>query len=250
MNRVAGKVAIVTGAASRNGIGFATAKLLLDEGAAVVLSDVSPAVRERASELGPNAIGLEHDVADEQQWIAVISEATERFGGVDIVVNNAGITLRGPVDELSLETWKRVNEVNLTGTFLGCKHAVSTMRSQGRGGAIVNLGSISGIVGIRGSGAYGASKGGIAMLTRVVALETAREGIRCNLVYPGMIRSDIHTPVMEATPDLHRQIVDSIPMGRMGEPVDIAQPILFLASDEARYVTGSILGADGGYTAQ
>lgn len=248
MGRVTGKVAVVTGAASEEGIGFATAQLLVREGASVVLTDLSAEVEQRSQELGGDTIGVVHDVTDEDSWTELMRTAAARFGAVDILVNNAAITLRAPIQEMEYEVYRTVVTTNLDGTFLGSRAAVRAMA--GRGGSIVNLTSINSVVGLRNSSAYGASKGGIRAMTKVIAMEGAAAGIRCNTVCPGMIQTAIHRPVMAATPELHRALVESIPMKRMGEPADIANAILFLASDESRYVTGAELVVDGGFTVQ
>ena len=253
MTKLLGRVAVVTGAASVDGLGFATAKLFAEEGASVVLTDISPSVMERVADLptgSNNIIALQHDVRDESAWDNIFSAAVSKFGGVDILVNNAGLTLRDPIDVMTLENWKIVIDTNLNSSFLGCRAAVREMRRHAAGGAIVNIASISGVIGMRNSSPYGASKGGIRSLTKVVALETAKEGIRCNVICPGLIMSDIHTAVIQKMPEAHKALVDAIPMGRLGEPRDIADAALFLASDSARYVTGAEIIVDGGYTAE
>jgi NAD(P)-dependent dehydrogenase (short-subunit alcohol dehydrogenase family) len=250
--RLAGKVALVTGGASTAGIGFASACVLAAEGAAIVLTDVSDEVSKRAADFpaGTRVEAFNQDVCSEAEWIATFERARSIFGGVDILVNNAGITRRDPIDEMSFETFRSVIDTNLAGTWLGCKHGVREMRRDARGGSIVNIASISGMVGMRQSSPYGASKGGIRSLSKVVALETARAGIRCNVICPGLIQSDIHTPVQAKNPEGYKVLVESIPMGRLGVADDIAQAVLYLASDAARYVTGTELVVDGGYTAQ
>jgi len=252
MDKLLGHVAIVTGSASPHGLGFATAHLFASEGAQVVLTDVRPNVEERTADLplGSDAIALQHDVRDEESWAKVFEAARDRFGKVDILVSNAGITRRDPIDQMTLDWWRLIVDTNLAGAFLGCREAVREMRRHGDGGSIVNVSSINGVVGIAMSAPYGASKGGIRTLTKVVALETAREGIRCNAIVPGMIMSDMHTSVMEKMPERHQASIDRIPMGRMGEPLDIAEAALFLASDSSRYVTGTEIVVDGGYTAE
>lgn len=248
--RLAGKIAIITGAASPVGIGFATARAFAAEGATLLLTDISPEVKHRAADLpGTRVETLEQDVTSEEGWIATFEAARAAFGAVDILVNNAGITRRDPIDVMSYETFRQVIDTNLAGTWLGCKHAVTEMRRSGRGGSIVNIASISGMVGMRQSSPYGASKGGIRSITKVVALETAREGIRCNAVCPGIVQSDIVGPVQAKAPEVYAALVESIPMGRLGEPDDIAHAAVYLASDEAKYVTGAEFVIDGGYTA-
>lgn len=250
--RLAGKAAIITGGASPAGLGYATAQLFVREGAAVLLTDVSEEVHKRAGDFpdGSRVETRQQDIASEEEWISTFEAARSAFGAVDILVNNAGITRRDPIDEMSFETYRSVVDTNLAGTWLGCKHAVREMKREGRGGAIVNIASISGVVGMRYSSPYGASKGGIRSLTKVVALETANERIRCNAVCPGIVASDIVGPVEERNPEAFKVLLDSIPMGHLGAPDDIAHAVLYLASDEAKYVTGAELMVDGGYTAQ
>jgi NAD(P)-dependent dehydrogenase (short-subunit alcohol dehydrogenase family) len=250
MERLSGTTAIITGAASLHGIGLATARRFVEEGGRVFLTDLDDEVLLRARELGANARAALHDVTRADDWERVFTEAADAFGPVRVLVNNAAITLRAPIQEMSLDTYHRVVSTNLDGTFYGCRTAVAAMRAHGAGGSIVNLASINSVVGLRNSSAYGASKGGIRSLTKVVAMEGAPVGIRCNTVVPGMIMTDIHRPVMAETPELHRSIVDAIPLGRMGDPSDIAAAIAYLASDEAGYVTGSEIVVDGGFTAQ
>lgn len=250
--KLAGKVAIVTGGASPAGLGFAIARLFAQEGAAILLTDISPDVKARINDFpGGSAIEvLQQNVQNEAEWVGTFDAARARFGAVDILVNNAGITRRSPIDEMSYETYRSVVDTNLTGAWLGCKHAVREMKRSGRGGAIVNIASISGIVGMRYSSPYGASKGAIRTLTKVVALETARDGIRCNAISPGIINSDIVGPVQEQNPQAFQVLLEGIPVGRLGDPSDIAEAALYLASDQARYVTGAEIAVDGGYTAQ
>jgi NAD(P)-dependent dehydrogenase (short-subunit alcohol dehydrogenase family) len=251
--RLAGRTAIVTGAASAAGLGFAIATRYAEEGARLLLTDVSADVHIRAEELtgdGAAALGVRHDVRDEASWLAVFAAARASFGGIDLLVNNAGITRRSRIDEMDLETYRAVVDTNLTGAWLGCKHGVAEMKRTGTGGAIVNIASISGVVGMRFSSPYGASKGGIRSLTKVVALEGAPDGIRCNAICPGIIATEIVAPVQEADPAAYQRLLDGIPMGRLGDADDIAHAAVYLASDEARYVTGAEIRVDGGYTAQ
>jgi len=247
MARVENKVAIVTGAAS--GIGRAIAVLLAREGAHVILTDVNDVEGKAAArEAGNGALYLTQDVADEDQWRTVISASREHFGRLDILVNNAGIGSPAvPPEEADLEQWRRVQQVNLEGTFLGCKHAIPVMRDAG-GGAIVNISSVAAFLPTANDLVYGASKAGVWQLTRSLALHCAQNGsnIRVNSVHPGAIT----TPgiARRRSPEILRQVADSIPMGRMGEPDDIAFAVLYLASDEAKYVTGLAMIIDGGYT--
>ena len=253
MARVPGKVAVVTGAGSATGLGFATARALAREGASVVLSDIDGSgARARAGELasrGYRAIGVLHDVSSEESWVELMDHALRAFEKLDILVNNAGITIPHSIVDMTLADWARQIDVNLTGAFLGCKYAVGTIRKQGAGGSIINVSSIAGLRGFPNSVAYASSKGGIRQMSRVVAVEGAKDAIRCNAVFPGMIMTDIHRNIVRESPGRHQSTVARIPMGRMGEPDDIAYCILYLASDEAKYVTGAEFVIDGGLTA-
>ncbi len=260
MGRMTQKVALVTGAAQ--GIGRAAAQLLAREGAKVVLTDVADtgeAAAREVREAGGEALFLVHDVTDEAAWEAVVARTREAFGGLDVLVNNAGISASKPVTELALGEWRRVMAVNLDGVFLGTKHAVRAMRAGGRGGSIINMASVAGLVGNPGTGAYAASKGGVRAFTKAVAVECAAEGIRVNAVFPAGVR----TPIWERSdwwPGFVAQmggeaaawkvLESASPMGRMAEPEEIAEAILYLASDAARFVTGAELVVDGGYTAR
>lgn len=253
MRGLPGRVAIVTGAASGEGIGFAAAKRLCEEGAHVVLTDCDgEAIASRAAELRAEsftALALEQDVSVEDGWRAVVDATIAAFGGVDILVNNAGVALLGSLEDCTLETWRRQIDINLTGAFLGCRAVLAPMRIRG-GGAIVNVSSIGGIVGMSGAAAYGASKGGVRIMSKALALEVARAGIRVNTVHPGVIRTAIQKNSFKDGPDLARRVDEMIPVGRMGQPSDVAAVIAFLASDDARYVTGAEYVVDGGFTAR
>ncbi len=260
MGRLQQKVAVVTGAAS--GIGRATAGLLAREGARVVLTDVSPegdAAARALREAGGEALFLPHDVTDEAAWESVMARTRETFGGLDVLVNNAGISASSPVTELALAEWRRVLAVNLDGVFLGTKHAVRTMRLGERGGSIVNVASVSGLVGNPGTGAYAASKGGVRAFTKAVAVECAPEGIRVNAIFPSGVRTPIwehsewwpgFVARMGGEAAAWKVLESSAPLGRMAEPGEIAEAVLYLASDAARFVTGTELVIDGGYTAR
>lgn len=246
MARMAGKVAIVTGAAS--GIGRAIALLLAREGARLVITDVDDkGGAATAVQAGDEAIYLPLDVADEEQWKEVFAETKERFGRLDVLVNNAGIGSPEVAPEnVDMEAWRRVQGVNLEGTFLGCKYAMAMMQ-KGGGGAIINISSIAAFVPTANDLVYGTSKAGVRQLTQSLALHCARNrsGIRVNSVHPGAIT----TPgvVKRRSAEILKQVGAAIPMGHMGEPDDIAYATLFLASEEAKYVTGQALVVDGGY---
>ena len=248
--RVAGKVALISGGA--RGIGAATAKLLAQEGAAVVLADVLEAEgREteiRIREAGGRAMFMLLDVTDEANWQQVIDATVAAYGKLDVVVNNAGISGRAAVAETEVETWDRVMEVNGKGVFLGTKLAIPELRKAG-GGSIINISSIYGIVGSETSAAYHASKGAVRIFTKSAAIQYANEGIRVNSVHPGFVDSPM-TAASHALPEVHDLRVGRTPLGRMGTPEDIAAGILYLASDESSFVTGSELVIDGGMTAR
>lgn len=252
--RLAGRIAIVTGAASSAGIGFATAQRLADEGASVALTDVDEqGVLARADELcagGALALGLGHDVTSADDWQRVLDACEARLGGIDVLVNNAGIVVLRTLDELELVDWQRQIDVNLTSVYLGCRAAVERMRRHGRGGSIVNVSSMAGLVGIRRCTAYGASKGGIRLFSKSLALETAAEGIRVNSVHPGVIETDIQKVAMSDGGEQSARVHAMIPMQRKGRPKEVAAMIAFLASDDAGYVTGGEFAIDGGMTAQ
>jgi len=261
--RLAGKTAIITGAAA--GIGEATARAMAREGAALVLTDLNGEAAQRlAAELGPRAIGLSQDVRSESDWQAVMDKTIATFGRPDILVNNAGIGPSKPLLDTTLGEFRAVTAINLDGVFLGCRFGAAAMRStpeapRDTAASIINLSSILGIVGMAGTAAYSASKGGVRLLTKTVALEAAANGwmIRVNSVHPGFT----WTPMVQeavnriggqtgAGADATREGIAGLhPLGRMGLPEEIAAAILFLASDEASFITGSELVADGGYTA-
>ena len=264
--RLDGKVALVTGAA--RGIGAACARTLGAAGAAVLVTDVlDDAGRTTAAALADAGIQTafaHHDVCDEASWQAAVAEALARFGGLDVLVNNAGIEVLRPIVDTTLEEWRRVQSVNVDGVFLGCKHALAAMRpggAAGRGGAIVNLSSIAGLVGTPGLTAYCASKGAVRLLTKAAAVESGRfgYGVRINSVHPGLI----DTPMLQnlfresAALGLAASEAESSAMAYAQQamhelravPQDIANVVLFLASDAARYVTGAEWVADGGFTA-
>jgi NAD(P)-dependent dehydrogenase (short-subunit alcohol dehydrogenase family) len=239
MRRFEGRTALVTGAASASGIGFATATRLAREGANVVLTDIdATGAAARAVELcsdGCKAIGLGHDVGNAGDWRRVIDASFEHFGPCDVLVNNAGIVILRTIDEQTDADWHRQIEVNLTSVFLGCRAVIAQMRSHSRRGSIVNVSSVAGLVGMRRCTAYAASKGGVRMMSKVLALETAAEGIRVNSVHPGVIETAMQQVATADGSAQSSRIHAAIPMQRMGRPCDVAATIVFLASDEAAY---------------
>ena len=250
MGRLNDKIAIVTGGAS--GLGAGIAQRFVEEGALTIITDITPEGEAVAKRLG--AEFLIQDVSAERSWIDTIDEVVSRFGRLDVLVNNAGIFSNSPVDETRLEDWQRVMDVNLTGVFLGCKHAVRAMKKNtgSTRGSIVNLSSVVGLRGQLGGAAYGASKGGVRLLTKTVALENAAISIRCNSIHPGIIDTPILDPVFAAVDDpaaLRRQIEQKLPIGYMGDPArDIGNMAVFLATDESIYITGAEMVVDGGMT--
>ena len=252
--RVRGKVAVVTGAAM--GIGNACARLLAREGASVALTDVDAADGEAAAQAlrdaGGNAIFVQHDVASEADWRRVIAASVEAFGKLDVLVNNAGIGTTGNVEETTFEAWRKLMSVNCDGVFLGTKYAFAEMKRAG-GGSIINMSSILGFAGQADAAAYCASKGAIRLLAKSAALYGAPFGIRVNSVHPGYIETPMVQHYVEASADesaARKAIADLHPLGRLGEPDDIAYGVLYLASDESKFVTGTELVIDGGYLAR
>jgi NAD(P)-dependent dehydrogenase (short-subunit alcohol dehydrogenase family) len=250
--RLAGKVALVTGAGS--GLGRAIARRFASEGARVAIADIDPTGGQAAAvTLGDAACFVEHDVTREDSWSRALEATHAAFGRLDVLVNNAGVVTIGDVERTTLEEWRFVHAVNLDGTFLGCKHAIPRLRASG-GGAIINMSSIAGLIGVHNLAAYCSSKGGVRLLTKSVALRCARRGdnIRCNSIHP----------VYAATPMVERMLASArdpagqrealeamVPLGRLAQPEEVADMALFLASDESRMVTGAEFVIDGGLTA-
>lgn len=255
MGRVAGKSALVTGAAL--GLGRAAAELLAREGARVTVTDVKEAEGRAAADAivdaGGEAMFVRHDVASEADWNAALDACASRFGGLDILVNNAGVALAGSVEATTLEQWRWLMSINLDGVFLGAKLAIERMKE--KGGSIVNVSSIEGLIGDANLAAYNASKGGVRIFTKSAALHCAKAGyrIRVNSIHPGYIWTPMVEAYLAAQPDptAAKQFVASLhPLGHLGEPDDIAYGVLYLASDESKFMTGAELVIDGGYTAQ
>lgn len=269
--RIDGKVALITGGAS--GIGSACALRLAQEGAQVVVTDIQDdlgaAVIAKinracaAAGTGGSAQYLHHDVTSEDAWIDVIASVRDRYGRLDVLVNNAGIGIACSIVEMSLADWQRQQAINLDGVFLGIKHGIPLMRDGGGqggmgGGSIINISSVAGLKGSPRLAAYNATKGGVRLLTKGVALECAREGwnIRVNSVHPGVIDTPIWTKVSPGGFEPGANEIDvaamaeaMVPTGVLGKPLDIANGVLFLASDESKYMTGTELVIDGGVSA-
>lgn len=262
--RLDGKVAVVTGAA--RGIGAAIAEALAQSGAHVLLTDVveaqGRATAARLTAAGHHVEFLRHDVTDERQWEAVVATAVERGGGLDVLVNNAGIETAALLSQCTVEDFRRVMEVNVTGVFFGLKQAVLAMQPggpAGRGGSIINLSSVAGMIGTPAHVAYHSSKGAVRSMTKAAAIECARlgTGIRVNSVHPAVVATDMGDKFigdfveLGLAPDVgtaRTAFLDAHPMG-FGRPEDVACAVLFLASEASRWTTGTELVTDGGYTA-
>jgi NAD(P)-dependent dehydrogenase (short-subunit alcohol dehydrogenase family) len=255
MGRVEDKIALITGAAQ--GLGAETARLLVAEGASVVLTDINvDGARQTADEINAQdfdkAVAFEQDVSSESGWQRTIEATRGKFGGLNILVNNAGIGSIGSVEDETLETWQRVHDVDLNSVFLGCKYAIPLMVESG-GGSIVNVSSISGIIAAHNLAAYNSAKAAVRHLSKSVALHCAHErnNIRCNSVHPAFI----DTPILDGLvggPDRDaalEKLGRQIPLGRVGQPEDVAFAVLYLASDESQFVTGSEIRIDGGISA-
>ncbi len=253
MGRLEGKITLVTGAGNERGLGAATAQRFAEEGAFVYLTDLDAAGAEAVADsiraAGGKAEAMVQDVTSEADWDKVFSAIENGHGRLDVLVNNAGIAILKPLTMLTAADWEKQNKVNLDSVFHGTKRAVELMRKVGHGGSIINLSSIGGLVGVPACGAYGAAKGGVRIFSKVVAMECAAEGIRCNSVHPGMIETAMQDVARRDNPEGFQEIVASVPMKRLGTPLDIANMNLFLASDEANYVTGAEFTVDGGVTA-
>jgi NAD(P)-dependent dehydrogenase (short-subunit alcohol dehydrogenase family) len=252
--RLQGKVAMITGGAG--GFGRALGTLFEAQGASIILTDIDGlSVDKAARELSGE--GFRHDVANENEWQQIVHRIEEQYGRLDILVNNAGIegnTRYVNPEDTALEDFKRVQAVNVEGTFLGCKSVIPVMR-RGGGGSIINLSSIAGRLATPFQTAYGASKAAVKQLTMTVAAHCAKEGIRCNAIHPGQIRTRMIDAIyagaadrlgLSSTRDAEQNFTDRIPMGHLGAPADIAYAALYLASEESAYVTGISLLVDGG----
>ena len=247
--RLEGKVALISGGA--RGMGAVEAAMFAQEGAKVVIGDVLDAEGEAVAASIPDGACsfIRLDVTSEDEWRAAIALALARYGKLDVLVNNAGVGATSMIEDTSEAEWDRVMDINAKGVFLGTKHAIPEMRRAG-GGSIINISSQLGIVGMDiSSPQYQASKGAVRLLTKSTAIQYAPEGIRCNSVHPGPINTPM-TASRRSDPAIQSLMVSRVPLGRYGEPIEVAYGVLYLASDEASFVTGSELVIDGGWVAQ
>lgn len=247
MKRFENKVAIVTGAGS--GLGEATALEFAKEGASVVLADISDQTAELSEKMnadGYSTIFVKTNVADEGEIANLVEQTVAKFGKLDIMFANAGINIERTLENLETDDWQKVIDVNLKSVYLSDRYAIKQFRKQGTGGVIINSGSIHSLVAREGLAAYAATKGGVKLLTQQIAAEVSRDGIRAVAIAPGYIK----TPLINT---LSQEVIDNLaslhPIGRLGEPIEVARTVLFLASDDASFITGITLPIDGGYTA-
>ena len=248
--RLLGKIALVTGGAS--GIGLATGRRFASEGATVILADIALGRAEEAAAGSDRLEAIELDVTDDAAWEAVVDDVVRRHGALDVLVNSAGIAPFADIETCTTAEWHRTMTVNVDSVFFGCRNAVRAMKE--RGGCIVNISSVSGLIGGHNTAAYNASKGAVRLLTKSVALHCARKryGIRCNSVHPTFIETPMLENVVVATRDPERTratLTASVPLGRIGRADEVAAMILYLASDESAFVTGAEFVIDGGMTA-
>ena len=253
--RLEGRVALITGGA--RGMGAAEAKLFSREGAKVVIADIledeGRQTEAEINETGGDAIFIKLDVSQQSDWDAAIERTVEQFGKLDVIVNNAGIASGFTIEETTVEHWDQIMDVNAKGVFLGTKAAIAQMLSQGGGGSIINISSVSGMIGQKGvSAAYNASKGAVRIFTKSAAVQYASDGIRVNSIHPGGTVTPMTQQVWQGSEidDDGFVLAPEIPLGRAAKPEEIAYGALYLASDDSSYVTGAELVIDGGVTAQ
>lgn len=251
MKRLEGKIALVTGAAS--GIGRMTAQMLAGEGAHVILTDINlEGAEQAAGVIGGDALALAHDVTDEAAWKSALDQAVAEFGGLHVLVNCAGTAITGSVEDTSLEDWRSLHALDLDSVFLGCKHAIAPIAASG-GGSIVNISSISGIIAGHNLAAYNSAKAAVRHLTKSVALHCARQknNVRCNSVHPAFVDTPILDNLIsgqDRDAELEK-LARQIPMGVLGTTEDVGHAVVYLASDESRFMTGAELVLDGGVSA-
>ena len=248
--RLEGKVALISGGA--RGQGAVEARLFTSQGAKVVIGDIlddlGKQVEAEIAEAGGDITYVHLDVTSEADWNDAVRTAVESYGKLDILINNAGILIRASVEDTTEEDWDRIMDINAKGVFLGTKAAIPAMRDAG-GGSIINISSVAGLQGSPQSAAYSSTKGAVRILTKSTAIQYAKENIRCNSVHPGIIYTDMTSDSLD-TDEGQRNWMNRVPLGRLGQSEDVANGVLFLASDESSYMTGSELVIDGGITAQ
>ena len=254
MGRLDNKVAVVTGGASNPSLGRSMSIAFAREGAKVILTDIDTEggkkVEDEILSSNGEAFFIEHDVTSTQGWSEVKNKTIEKYSKIDILVNNAGIAIIKPLEETSEEEWDKTLDVNLKSIFLGCKTFLPSMREQ-KSGSIINISSIAGLVGLANCSAYNASKGGVRLLTKNIAVEYGEFNVRCNSIHPGFMATNMNDPkVVAARGRDINALTDAIPLKRMGTAEDIANCALFLASEESVYVTGSEYTVDAGLTAR
>ena len=254
MGRLDNKVAVVTGGASNPSLGRSMSIAFAREGAKVILTDIDTEggkkVEDEILSSNGEAFFIEHDVTSTQGWSEVKNKTIEKYSKIDILVNNAGIAIIKPLEETSEEEWDKTLDVNLKSIFLGCKTFLPSMREQ-KSGSIINISSIAGLVGLANCSAYNASKGGVRLLTKNIAVEYGEFNVRCNSIHPGFMATNMNDPkVVAARGRDINALTEAIPLKRMGTAEDIANCALFLASDESVYVTGSEYTVDAGLTAK
>ncbi|MEH7483170.1 glucose 1-dehydrogenase [Neobacillus drentensis] len=250
--RLGNKTAIITGGGT--GIGKSTALLFAKEGAKVVITDINEEAGKNTideiEQLGGEALFVRHDVSNEEDWIQVVKQTTDRFNKVDVLFNNAGIYLIKPLAEITIDEWNRLMAINVTGVFLGMKHVMPLMAQKGKG-SVINASSVAGLAGAPGHLLYGASKGAVRIMSKDAAMEYGAAGVRVNSIHPGYIDTGMLNVVTEATNASKAELGNLFPLeNRLGKVEEIANLVLFLASDESSYCTGSEFVADGGFSAQ
>jgi NAD(P)-dependent dehydrogenase (short-subunit alcohol dehydrogenase family) len=248
--RLAGKVAIVTGGAS--GIGLAAARRFVEHGATAIIADIDIARANAIASESEGIVAMALDVVDDAQWAKLFDDVVARFGKVDALINSCGIFSMRDIESISLEEWSRTMSVNVDGVFLGCRHAVRAMKAHG--GSIVNLSSVSGLIGGRNTVAYNASKGAVRLLTKSVALHCAHKqyGIRCNSVHPTFVETPMFDAALATSRDPERMraaLLSVVPLGRPAQAVEVADMLVYLISEESQFVTGAEFVIDGGMTA-